>query len=145
MIFVMTAKQYLRQALRLNEKIDANMLELERLRALATAVSSPDLSQDRVRASGVSDRIGNIVAKIVDLEEKINAEIDKFVGLKKEIRERLSMMPDDDLRLILQKRYINFQKWEQIAVDMNFTFQWVHVLHKRALNEFKKFMSVDFN
>jgi hypothetical protein len=134
----MTAKQYLQQSFRLNTKIDANQMELERLRALAESVPSPDLSKDRVQTSGAGDRIGGIVAKIVDLEAVIKTEILKFVDLKREIRERIDGIEDDDLRLILQKRYINFQKWEQIAVDMNYGFQWVHKLHKRALNKFSE-------
>jgi len=135
MIF-MTAKQYLQQSFRLKMKIDMKQLKLEQLRALAESVSSPDLSKDRVQTSGASDKIGGAVAKIVDLENEIKGEIEKFVQLEREIRQRVYKMPDDDLRIIIEKRYINFQKWEQIAVDMNYGFQWVHKLHKRALNIF---------
>jgi hypothetical protein len=134
----MTAKRYLQQAKRLNARIDANLLEVERLRALATSISSVDLSREGVRTSGTPDRTGNVVAKIVDLEKEINAEIDGFVDLMREIRERIDAMDDDDLRLILKKRYLNFQKWERIAIDMDLTYQWVHRLHKRALADFEK-------
>ena len=134
----MTAKQYLQQSFKLNAKINANLLELERLRALSTCVASPDLSKDKVQTGSVTDRIGNTVAKIVDLEILIIDETDRLVDLKREIRERLEAIEDDDLRLVLQKRYVNFQKWEQIAVDMNYGYQWIHKLHKRALNLFSK-------
>ena len=142
---IMTAKQYLGQSFRLNAKIDANKMELERLRALAESVPSPDLSQDRVQTSGVNDRIGSTVVKIVDLEAVIQGEIDHFVDLQKEIRACLDKITDDTLKVILQKRYLNFQKWEQIAVDLECTFQWVHVLHKRALKIFEEFMPLDCN
>jgi hypothetical protein len=135
---IVKAKQYLQQAKRLDARISANMLEAERLRALATSIPSPGLSQDRVQASGAPDRIGGIVAEIVELETEISAEIDRLVGLKAEIRERIGMMADDDLKLILQKRYLNFQKWEQIAVDMGYNYRWVLKLHNKALREFEK-------
>lgn len=134
----MTAKQYLQQSFRLNAKIDANQMELERLRALATSIPSPDLSQDRVQGGTVSDRIGNTVAKIVDLEAKINVEIDQFIDLKREIRTRIDEINDDDLRLVLKNRYLNFQKWEQIAVDMNFTYRHVTRLHGEAIQAFQE-------
>ena len=141
----MTAKQYLQQSFRLNAKIDADLLEVERLRALATSVSSPDLSQDRVQTGTVSDRIGNTVAKIIDLEREINAEIDRFVDLKREIRERIDKVASEDFRIILQKRYLNFQKWEQIAVDLNYTYRHVTRLHGEAIQAFHSLFPDEFD
>ena len=48
---------------------------------------------------------------------------------------------DNTEKLILKYRYIEFLTWEEIAVKLGFTFQWVHVLHKKALNNFEKVLN----
>ena len=135
----MKAKKYLEQRFYIKAKIKANKDELERLRELAESMPSSDWSREGGNITGfAADRIGNAVAKIVDLESAINDEIAGFVDLEHDIRKRITALNDDPLRLVLQKRYINFQTWEQIAEDLNFSFQWIHILHKRALNEVER-------
>ena len=108
------------------------MQELKQLRELAESVPG-FCSDERVQSSGFSDRTGEIAAKIVDLETKINREISCYIDVKSEIREQIERVDSAELRLILQKRYLNLDKWEQIALDMNYCYQWVHKLHSRAL------------
>jgi hypothetical protein len=134
----MTAKQYLQQAYRLNGFINADRAELVRLRELSVSVGGQDLTQDRVQTSITSDKTGNVVMKIMDLESKIKAEIARYVDLQAEIRGRVNAVQCEDLRLLLKKRYLNFEKWEQIAVDMNYAYRWVLALHKRALTAFEE-------
>ena len=138
----MNAKQYLKQAYRLNEMINSNQAELDNLRSLSTSISSPDLSKDVVQTSKQTDKIGSIVAKIVDLDNEITIEIDKFVDLKAEIRGRISQIENKDERLVLQNRYLNFMTWERLAESLDFTTQWVHEIHKRALINFEKLFNL---
>ena len=138
----MNAKEYLQQAYRLNELINSNQAELDQLRALSTSISSGDMSEERVQSTPSSyDKIGNIVAKIVDLNDTINDEIDRFVDLKTDIHNKIMLIPDNTEKLVLKYRYIEFCTWEQIAVRLNYTFQWVHVLHKKALKSFEKILN----
>lgn len=137
----MNAKQYLQQAYRLNELINSDLLELQNLRCLSTSISS-DMSQERVQSTKQSDKIGGVVAKIVDLDNQINAEIDQFVDLKKEIRGKITAIENPDDRLVLQERYLNFMTWERIAEAMHFTTQWVHEIHKRALRSLEKILNL---
>ena len=134
----MTAKQYLQQTFRLNAKIDAKKIRIEQLRAFAESVSPPELSHDKVQAGRASDQMGENVTKIVDLEKEKNAEIQQLLDLQEEIESRLKEMPDDDLCLILEKRYINLQKWEQIALDLNYTYRHTTRLHGEAIQAFQE-------
>lgn len=134
----MTAKQYLRQAYRLNELINSDIQELEQLKALSRSISSPNLSGMPSGSRKQEAPFVNAVIKIVDLEKVIDAEIDRFVDLKKEIRDKLFQIKDKNERLILQNRYLLFHTWEQIAEELNFTPQWVQEIHKRALKNFSK-------
>ena len=79
-------------------------------------------------------------AKTIRLEAKINTEIDKLVDLKEEIKSWIEKIPDENLRLILQKRYVNLQKWEEIAVDLDLSFRRITQLHGSALSALQKIL-----
>lgn len=130
----MTAKQYLRQAYRLNELINSHIKELEQLRLISTSVSSTDFSKERVQGGQLpGNKIVNIIGKIVDLERQINAEIDSFIDLKKEIHDVIEAVKNPNERLVLRYRYIEFLTWEQVAERMNYSIKQVHRIHSEAL------------
>ena len=138
----MTAKEYLQQIYRLNELIEHDQREIELLRALITNVSIPNVKNERVDG-GIDnhDKIGDIIANIDEYERKLNNEIDRYVDLRNEVHGKIMKVKNNDARLILFYRYMEFMKWEEIAVTMHYTFQWVHVLHKRALQDFEKILN----
>ena len=81
----------------------------------------------------------NKFAKIVELKEKINSEIDRFVNFKAEAKNLIFSVCDSDCIDLLYKRYFLNKKWEEIAVEMNYTFKWVSGgLHQRALSQVQK-------
>lgn len=134
----MTAKQYLRQAYRLNDLINSDLAELEQLKILSTSVSSPNLSG--MPSSGTRKQEApfvNAVMKIIELEKVIDAEIDRFVDLKKEIRDVINKVPDNSQKLVLKLRYIQFLKWESVAVEMDLSLKQVHRIHNEALKNVK--------
>ena len=128
----MNAKQYLKQAYRLNDLINSDLKELSNLRSLSTSISS-DMSQERVQSTKQPDKIGGIVAKIVDLENEINAEIDQFVDLKKEIRDAVNTLSNRNEQLVLRLRYIEFLTWEQVAERMTYSLKQVFRIHGEAV------------
>ena len=135
----MTAKSYLQQIKRCDIKIDSGVEELSRLNALATRVTSA-MSGDVVSRTRNNDTLGDTVAKIIKLQEDIDREVDRYVDLKREVTELLDRMENPVYYQILHSRYILYKTWEQIACDMDFTYQWVCELHGRALQEFGKLM-----
>lgn len=135
---MMTAKQYLRQAYRLNDLINSDLAELEQLKVLSTSVSSPNLSG--MPSSGTRKQEApfvNAVMKIIELEKVIDAEIDRFVDLKKEIRDVVNKVPDNNQKLVLKLRYIQFLKWESVAAEMDLSLKQVHRIHNEALKNVK--------
>lgn len=79
----MTAKQYLSQAYRLNERINSDLSELDRLRDLATSLSGVNYDGVRVSKTRSTEApFEKTICKIIDAEQKINAEIDRLVDLK---------------------------------------------------------------
>lgn len=134
----MKAKNYLMQIKNMDERISADIEELAALEALATKTTSI-LSDDKVQSSGSQQKMADAVAKIVELKDKINAEIDRFVDFKEEAKNLIFDACDGDCIALLYKRYFLDKKWEQIAVEMNYTFKWVSGgLHQRALSQVQK-------
>ena len=80
----MTAKEYLGQAYRLDQRIDAKLEQVANLRALATKATATITDMPRSSSPNLQHMEGTIV-KIVDLEQEINEDIDRLVDLKKEI------------------------------------------------------------
>lgn len=133
----MTAKQYLRQAYRLNELINSDIQELEQLKALSRSISSLNLSGMPSGSRKQEAPFVNAIMKIVDLEKVIDAEIDRFVDLKKEIRTVISSVEDNSQQLCLKLRYLQFLKWESVAAEMDLSLKQVHRIHNEALQAIK--------
>lgn len=132
----MTAKEYLQQAYRLNELIDSDVHELERLRDLAGRISSPNFGE-RVQSSRNLDApFAKYLGDIMEMEEKIQKELCRLVVLKKQILSALENVTNREERLLLTYRYLDNESWEQIAVDLSVSMSTVHRIHASALRNF---------
>lgn len=135
----MNAKQYLKQAYRLNELIKSNQDELNALRESATSISGIDYSKDKVQSSKSSSDAGfvNIVMKIVEIENSINDDIAMCISLKNEIRTVINNIQDVDEKILLRLRYINFKTWDEICDELHVSLRTVHRIHSSALEKVK--------
>ena len=133
------AKSYLLQAKLYDTHINNKLEELARLKDLSLRVTS-SLKPDVVSTSGNHDKIGDAVAKIVDLETEINQAIDAYVDKKREISRLIEQVQDPDQLTVLHKRYIQYEHWEQIACEMGFTYRNICYIHGRALQAVTKLM-----
>lgn len=132
----MTAKEYLQQAFFLDKEINSKLEQLDELNALARKVTTTLSDMPRAK-SDKGSRLEHTVLKIVALQEEINGDIDDLVDLKREIRAAILTLEDPEERVILEKRYLAFTQWEQIAVDLNYSIQYCFKVHKRALEKIK--------
>lgn len=126
-------KAWLLQYRRLDERIDR--LEKEKARWIERATKMSASSDGMPRGSGVSDTVGQAVAKIADLQAEINREIDRLVDLRREIEAAIRTVPDDTMRDLLRYRYIDAMTFEEVAVRMHYNYRWITRLHGRALSE----------
>jgi len=125
----MMAKEFLRQAYRLNELINSDLEELQNLRELSRSVSSPVFEEKISGTKSTDPPFVRYVGKIIDLEKQIQQEVDRLVKLKSDIREAINQMQNVDEKLLLRYRYINFLNWEEICVNLNVSIRTVHRLH----------------
>ncbi|MCC8044389.1 MAG: DUF1492 domain-containing protein [Clostridiales bacterium] len=129
----MTAKEYLRQAYRLDQKINSDIAEAARLREIASSVSAPSLGERVQTPQSNEAPFVRRLEKVMLLEESINKEIDLYVDLKKQIRTVIDTVPDTDERLVLKFRYIHNYTWEQIGNELRADSRTVRRWHGNAL------------
>ena len=128
----MTAKEYLSQAYRLDQRIDAKIAQVASLNDLATKCSAAIGGMPRNPNRGTS-AMADVVVKIVDLQHEINDDIDRLVDLKREIITVIKSVDDPEYQILLELRYLCFKTWEQIAVEMNYRVRNLYNLHDEAL------------
>ena len=127
--------RYLSRYRRLNQRIDRLLEEQSRWREQALKIT-PTLSQ-APGGGGSGSPIERPMDKVLEIDVEINREIDEMQIARKEIRETLNQLEDENLKLLMEYRYIDGMTWEQIAVKMHYGFQWVCKLHGRALNRLR--------
>ena len=128
----MTARDYLSQAYRLDQRINSKLEQVESLNELATKVSSTLTGMPKNPNSATST-MADTVTKIIALQAEINNDIERLVDLKREMVAVIKAVANTERQTLLELRYLCFKTWEQIAVEMNYTVRNVHLLHKEAL------------
>lgn len=136
----LNTKDFLQQIELFDNHINNKLEELERLRSLTLKITS-SLKDDVVSASGSQDKLGDAVAKIIDLQDEINQSIDLYVDRKREVNRVLEQITDVDYLQVLSKRYLLYESWEQIAMEMGYTYRHITRLHGEALQAVRKILT----
>lgn len=128
------AKAYLRRIELLDAHINNKLNDLATLRTMVTKITAT-ITPVAVSGSGNQDKLGDAVAKIIDLQNEINQKIDMFVDSKREVSAVLEKLQEPEHVKVLHKRYVEYKPWEQIACEMCCTYRNVCYIHGKALQE----------
>lgn len=137
----MTAKEYLQQIREMESIVKNKMVELYQLKCLATSITAPP-DREAVQTSGISDKVGDIGARIVDLEREIMAQIDEFIQKKQEcidIIERVRPLNDIQYN-ILHKKYVGNKTLREISEEECYSYDYIRELHGEALKKVMEIM-----
>lgn len=137
----MTAKGYLGRAYYLDRDIQAKLLRAQSYREMATR-TTPGVSDMPRSSSPDQQRMASLMAKTVDLENEMNADIDRLLELKSEIGNAIEQIGNHEYRLLLELRYLYFQDWRQIAASLHYSVRWAHTIHLRALDVVDELLQV---
>lgn len=72
------------------------------------------------------------MAKIVEVQEEINRQLQKSYELMAKIEKAIEKLPERE-KYLIRARYIDCKSWEQIAVDMSYSWRQIHYIHANAL------------
>lgn len=133
----MNTKAYLNQIKRLDMMINNKLAEIYRLKNMASGIFI-STDSERVQASGNKDRLGNTVAKIIDLERETDKLIDILFDKRNNIIKQIDSLSNSDYYQILALRYVNYDTFNDISDKTGWSIRQVFRLHGEALQEFEK-------
>ena len=136
----MTATEYLGQAYRLDQRINSKLQQVESLRSLTRKVTASYDGETVFHTRNVTS-LEDTIFRLMEAEEELNRQIDKLVVLKMDISRMINRVRNESLRLILEKRYMCFLQWDQIAAEMHYSRRWVLKRHARAVEVVDKLMA----
>ena len=131
----MWAKKYLQEIQRMEEQINQRLEELSSLKALY-GLKGCGLSE-RVQTSQRGDGLDNEAIKCVELERQIREQIQEFTNKKNIIISRIQALTDIRCIQVLYRRYVRYMSFESIAVELNYSYDHVTRIHKKALVDFE--------
>lgn len=133
-------KEYLKQVYRIEKQVGNLVIERKNILTLlekctsTTAGYESDGSTSGTHANNAENNIINYISALQDYESKLQTQITEMLMAKEKLKQIIENVPNYEHRQILYKRYICFQKWEQIAVDMNYSIRRIYQIHGEALN-----------
>lgn len=129
----MTKKQWLSRGYLLNEYINTLLEEQARAKSDALRVT-PQYAGDKVQISSGNGSERKFIS-CAAYSEEIDRQIDKLYSIKQEILAAIKSVDDTVLQMLLVLRYVQFKKWEAIALELNYDYRWVLRLHGKALEK----------
>ena len=135
----MDAREFLSRAWKIETQIQSRMEQIEQLRSLACRVTPQYGGAGGSRFRNVTAMEDTIV-RITEAEEILNRKINELVTAKLGVMEVIDRVPDVKLRLILEKRYLLFHSWEDVADEMAYTRRWILKKHADALDAVQRIL-----
>ena len=124
----MTGKELLDKIIRLRKAIDYRNTKIEALIAQAENTSSR-LTGMPHNPSPDHSPMATAVIKKIDLEN----EVTKLTAERDGLVQKIDLVGDDVLSRILNLRYAQEARWDEIMAEMCFSETHIHRLHRKAI------------
>ena len=118
----------------MNNEIRAKVERIAELRASLTSMGSP--LSEKVQTSP-TDRLSEIMCKIVILEKELDRMIDEYADLKAMVTGEIFSLENEDWQEILCSHYVEFLPWGKIAESRGMTVKAVLRKKDRALKRLR--------
>ena len=138
----MQAKEFLKKIIQIDMLIDSKLEQITELRSRLTSIGCAT-DNERVQTSLKGDKITDTIAKIMELEELVNDDIDKLTEYKLQARELIEGLENNVEKIVLYKRYFECKPFEQIAMECNYSWRQTHRIHGNALRNLDKVLVND--
>lgn len=129
----MTAKQYLNRVRRIDKEIEALLRLVQRTRE-----SLETVTQNYEADGAQSTKNPHKYDRLVELESLVDAKIDEQISMKAEILATIMQLHDRRQRLVLMEYYVEMKTFEQVAVDIHYSWRQIMNIHGHALKEVQK-------
>lgn len=144
----MQAEEYVEQLKKLDSRIEKKRDEERELWALATSITANYSGMPH--GSSDPDNMTGIVKKIIEAQNRTNAQIDEYVDAKQDVIKHIEMLPlrqYEVLHWLYVRKRKNRQKgqswyytWTEVADGMGCTEQNIGKLRGKALRNLQKIL-----
>jgi len=109
------------------KKLEEELADLE-----CEVTKTTELIKVQRGAHSTDDKLGDLVSKMVDLQNEINKQLQKYYERVKYVERKIEALPPREA-LLIRLRYIEHKNWYEIAYEMNYSWRQVHNIHAEAL------------
>ena len=131
----MTAKEFLRRAIKIRKEIDEIEQRIKEVRASYMAPRAIQYN-DMPKAHNSNHDLSDYVAKMDELTDYMISKYTRLRGIEVDIYLRVDRMENQQERECLRFRYIDGMTWTEIADALDTTERNVYFIHGRALRHF---------
>lgn len=124
-------QHYLRSAWYYQKKADFLNEKIMVLRSKATKMTTS--FQDVPSFGGFEDHKQQIIADMVDLEREYGKSMMMCRNKAKEIEFVIGLLENHQEKIVLEMRYLHYDNWLDIAMNLNYSVQMIYKIHGRAL------------
>ena len=128
-------REILRRALRVAQELQSLQQEQQQLEDTLSSLQSFDYQRPIVKSSGGRGSVEQVAIQVADKKARIAEQIGKLLAAKDAARKVIDLLPEGPERTVLIHRYILLGSWEQIAVDLGYSYRHVLRLHGWALRD----------
>ena len=135
----MEAKAFLMQLQTLKKRIESKRAEIEQLKSVAYGVT-PQADSERVQSSGNPERMASAIVGYMQLETELAQHLAQYCRAMREIVAVIEQL-DEPYYSIIHKHYVQNKPFTEIAVEENYSYQYIIDLHGVALQKIQKIIN----
>lgn len=124
--------ELLNKMIRLDIEIKLKTSEIEKWKSMRERITT-QLQQDKVFCSGEQDKLGELTACILDLENELIEDVKQATEFRKDFEKILEEIKEPSEYDLMYRRYILFQPWGTMAKEMHYSKDGLMKMHKRIL------------
>lgn len=147
----MNVYEYLEQVKKADAMIEAKKAEERELWAIATSMTQAN--DGMPHAHGVSDKVGNIIHKIIEAQNRTDEQIDRYIGIRDDVIRHIEMLPAKQYSVLhwlyvrkrdrREKNQSWYYTWSEVAENLGCTEQNISKTRKRAVKNLQKILDAE--
>lgn len=134
----MRAEEYLLNISKIDKLIENKIAEMENWKAIAMGTTAYS-EGDRVQSTSAKEKMADAVARYLDMEAEVNAEIDRLIDTKQEVISTIEKLKIDEYD-VLHKIYVQGKSLKEVAADRHRSYSWARGKRGRALANLQKIL-----
>ena len=128
----MTAKEYLKQYQYAVDRVRRYEEEYENESLLIDAIRSASDNDGMPHGSGISKPTEDKAIRLADRALRLTEARLEAIRIRQDVFDLIDSI-DGIEGDVLYQRYINLHKWEEVCVMLHYSWQGIHLIHRRAL------------